>query len=73
MIDTIDADDAWWPPTFKPEGFGRTRFAWWMIALDSQSTRLSISRRVSYSPVTRRALSAVLVMAHHPSTRCLTF
>jgi hypothetical protein len=27
MIDTIDADDAWWPPTFIPPGLGRTRFA----------------------------------------------
>jgi len=27
MIVTSDADDAWWPPTFTPEGLGRTRFA----------------------------------------------
>jgi len=26
-IDTIDAHEAWWPPTFSPDGFGRTRFA----------------------------------------------
>jgi hypothetical protein len=24
---TIDALDAWWPPTFTPERFSRTRFA----------------------------------------------
>ncbi len=33
----------------EPEGFGRTRFAWWTIPLDNQSTRSSISRRTSYS------------------------
>jgi len=27
MIETIDDDDAWWPPTFMPSGLGRTRFA----------------------------------------------
>ncbi|WP_372348463.1 hypothetical protein [Streptomyces sp. KL116D] len=21
MIDTIDAHDAWWPPTFSPDGY----------------------------------------------------
>jgi hypothetical protein len=24
---TMEADDAWWPPTLIPERFGRTRFA----------------------------------------------
>ena len=43
MIETIDAEDAWCPPTFIPPGLGRTRFAWWMIAVDSQSTWRSIS------------------------------
>ena len=28
MIDTIEAQEAWWPPTFNPVGLGRTRFAW---------------------------------------------
>ena len=27
MIDTIDADDAWWPPTFTPDDVRRTRLA----------------------------------------------
>jgi pyruvate dehydrogenase E1 component len=27
MIDTMDALDAWWPPTLSPVGFGRTRLA----------------------------------------------
>ena len=38
---TIDALDAWWPPTFSPVGLGRTRLAWWMIAVASHSTRCS--------------------------------
>ena len=44
---TIDALDAWWPPTFRPDGFGRTRLAWWTIAVDSQSTRSSIAFRTA--------------------------
>ena len=44
MIETIDADEAWCPPTFIPEGLGRTRLAWWMIAVDSHKTWRSISR-----------------------------
>ena len=39
ISDTIDALDAWWPPTFTPDGFGRTRLAWCTIAVASQSTR----------------------------------
>jgi hypothetical protein len=41
MIVAIEALDAWWPPTFSPDGFGRTRLAWWTIAVASQSTRRS--------------------------------
>ena len=33
MIDTIDALEAWWPPTFRPDGLGRTRLAWSTIAV----------------------------------------
>ena len=51
MIDTIEALDAWWPPTFRPVGLGRTRLAWSMIAVDSHSTRRSIARRPSRLPV----------------------
>src|SRR5436190_2807498 len=36
---TIEALDAWWPPTFTPEGFGRTRLAWCTIDVASHSTR----------------------------------
>ena len=44
MIETIEALEAWWPPTLTPVSFGRTRLAWWTIAVASQSTRLEISR-----------------------------
>lgn len=49
MINTMDADDAWCPPTLRAEGFARTRFAWWVIADDNQSTLLSTSRRTPKS------------------------
>src|SRR5918999_5133972 len=50
---TIDALDAWCPPTFTPERFSRTRLAWWTIAVASQRTRRSIALRVSRSGVAR--------------------
>src|SRR5918992_5907490 len=46
---TIDALEAWWPPTFTPERFSRTRLAWWTIAADSHSTRCSMAVSVSRS------------------------
>src|SRR5918999_5803104 len=55
---TIDALDAWWPPTFTPERFSRTRFAWWTIAVASQSTR-----RWTASSVSRSAAAGGLVGA----------
>jgi hypothetical protein len=42
MIVTIEAQEAWCPPTFNPDGFTRTRLAWSTIAVDSQRTRSSI-------------------------------
>ena len=47
MIDTSDADEAWWPPTFSPSGLGRTRLAWCTIDVASHSTRCSTSRSVA--------------------------
>ena len=49
MMSTIDAEDAWWPPTFTPLVFGRVRLAASTIAADSQSTRLATSRSTSGS------------------------
>src|ERR671914_176127 len=46
---TIDALEAWWPPTFTPERFSRTRLAWCTIAAESQSTRRSMALSVSRS------------------------
>src|SRR6476661_287434 len=47
MTLTIDADDAWWPPTFTPEGVVRTRFAWCTIDVASHSTRRCSASRTS--------------------------
>ena len=63
MIETIEALDAWWPPTFTPERFGRTRLAWWTIAVASHSTRRSTASSPAISLSQSRAeplLSVVL-------------
>jgi hypothetical protein len=39
ISDTIDALDAWCPPTLTPDGVSRIRFAWCTIAVASHSTR----------------------------------
>ena len=49
MIVAIEALDAWWPPTLSPDGLGRTRLAWWTIAVASQSTRRSTAVRTAVS------------------------
>jgi hypothetical protein len=49
MMLTIDADDAWWPPTFTPDGVLRTLLAWWTMLVASQSTRRWIASRRSRS------------------------
>src|SRR5215208_2004903 len=58
---TIDALDAWWPPTFTPERFSRTRFAWWTMAVASQSTRRWTASSVSRS-VAARGCDGTLVV-----------
>src|SRR3954452_8719840 len=60
MIDTIEALEAWWPPTFTPEGFGRTLFAWWTMAVASHRTRRSLARSCSTVGVTGAASAAVV-------------
>src|SRR6478735_6919787 len=47
MTLTIDADDAWWPPTFTPDGVVRTRLAWCTIDVASHSTRRCSASRTS--------------------------
>jgi hypothetical protein len=42
---TIDALEVWWPPTFRPAGFGRTRFAWSTTAVDKPCLARHYPRR----------------------------
>src|ERR671918_472009 len=65
---TIDALEAWWPPTFTPERFSRTRFAWWTIAAESHSTLRSIALSVSRSGGAGDADGVVVVVV--PLKRC---
>src|SRR4051794_12113185 len=55
MSDTIEALDAWWPPTFTPLRFSRTRFAWWTMLVASHSTRRWTRSSVSRSTSVRTA------------------
>src|SRR5690349_6241353 len=45
MMSTMEAEDAWWPPTFTPPGFGLPWFAASTMAVESQRTRVATSRR----------------------------
>src|SRR4051794_29506393 len=51
MMLTMEAVEAWWPPTLRPETLGRTRLAWSIIAIASHrirdSTECSTVRSVS--------------------------
>src|SRR4051812_14101656 len=58
---TIDADEAWWPPTFTPLGVFRTRLAWWTMLVASHSTRRCTASRTSSS--VSRAGTVVLMRA----------
>jgi hypothetical protein len=49
MTDTIDALEAWWPPTLMPSWLGRSWLALSMMRVASHSTRCSISRSVAMS------------------------
>ena len=39
MSPATDEDEAWWPPTLVPSGFGRVLLAWWTMSALSQRTR----------------------------------
>ena len=43
MIVASDADDAWWPPTFRPSSLSRMWLALWIVHDDSHSTLRSSS------------------------------
>src|SRR6056297_1865474 len=77
MIDTIDADDAWWPPTLiamSPDGAGRSRLAWSIIRVASHSTRCCTRSITSTSTVLDSTSTAVspasptLAVCHPPPT-----
>src|SRR3569833_3008478 len=52
MMLTMEAEEAWWPPTFTPEGVRRTRVAWWTMLVASHSTlRWTASRTSRSMPV----------------------
>src|SRR4051794_5444523 len=59
MMLAIDADDAWWPPTFTPLGVFRTRLAWCTMLVASHSTRRWTASRTSIS--VSRAGAVVLI------------
>ena len=67
ISDTIEADEAWWPPTLIPDRLGRTRLAWWTIAAAIHSTRRSIVRSVSRSGLL--GASAAVAMVRSVSRR----
>ena len=49
MIAVIEAQDAWWPPTFSPSRLSRRWLALWMVQLESQRSRTSSCVRASIS------------------------
>ena len=49
MMSTIEALEAWWPPTLTPEWLARPALAASTIAAESHSTRLAISRSTPWS------------------------
>src|SRR5215211_7204902 len=67
ISETIDALEAWWPPTLIPLRFGRTRLAWWTIAVPSHSTRRCTASRTSRSTscAPERAATVLMVRASH--------
>ena len=52
MIAVIDAQLAWWPPTFRPSALSRMWLAWWMVHADSQRSRSSSILSAAMSGVT---------------------
>src|SRR5262245_60046692 len=60
MIETKDALEAWWPPTFRPSRLGRIWLALWIIHDDSQSTlRSSAFSTASRAARPSRSVSVV--------------
>ena len=60
MIDTIEAQEAWWPPTFtSPSSFSRRWLALCTIQEDSQSRRCSMDFSASKSVIAKSPVLAV--------------
>src|SRR5215208_4879005 len=66
---TIDALDAWWPPTFTPDRFSRTRLAWCTIEAASQSTR-RWTRSSACRSRSVRGSAAVAMRSAYAASRC---
>src|SRR3982751_982007 len=49
MIAVIDAQLAWWPPTFSPSALSRMWLAWWIVQALSQRSLSSASLRAAMS------------------------
>src|SRR5690348_4025205 len=62
MIVATEAEEAWCPPTFDFSELGRTLLAWWMIWVESQSSRRSMASRVVSVSASSPPLSGGLVM-----------
>src|SRR4051794_1764087 len=45
MIVASEAEEAWWPPTFRPSSLARRWFALWIVQVESHSTLRSSSAR----------------------------
>src|SRR5215213_8775733 len=45
MIVASEAEEAWWPPTFRPSLLARRWFALWMVQVESHRTLRSSSAR----------------------------
>ena len=45
-----EAQEAWWPPTFKPSRLGRRWLALWIIQADNQSSFCSTVANISCFP-----------------------
>src|SRR5436190_4104841 len=47
MMVASEAEEAWWPPTFRPSTLGLIWLAWWIVHDDSHSTLRVSAVRIS--------------------------
>ena len=60
MIETIEAEEAWCPPTLIPSALGRMWLALWIIQCDSHSRRCSMVFRWAVIARSAGSIAAVL-------------